>query len=494
MKLSRRNFMKKSVALSAFGLMGGRYSFAGKDDSNPRPPNLIIVFPDQMRGQALGFLNEDPVVTPNLDRFAKESLVLPQAVSNYPICSPFRAMLMTGMYPHANRVISNCMSKSEPFNCELQVSDRCWSDVLRDRGYGLAYIGKWHLDSPRAPYVDCKNNKRDMKWNEWCAPERRHGFDYWYAYGTYDYHLNPMYWRTDAKRDGFHFVDQWGPEHEADMAIDYIKNKKKKYRKEDQPFALVVSMNPPHTSYDQFPKKYLEPYQGKSSDDLIVRPNVDKSGETKMSKLALSQTKNYFANITGVDEQFGRILQALDECGLKEDTIVLFMSDHGNCLGTHNLVTKNNPFEESMRIPFIIRWPDKIEALQDDLLISVPDIYPTLLDLMGFRDEIPVTVKGVSHADLFLTGKGSRPSSQLYLKIPYENPAYGDRGVRTHIYKLIVTALPDQINKIQLYNLHTDPYEMLNIAESNQDLVDQLIKNELYPWLVKTNDPWIKNI
>ncbi len=403
-------------------------------------------------------------------------------------------MLMTGMYPHANRVIANCMSKSEPFNCELQVSDRCWSDVLKDNGYDLAYIGKWHLDSPREPYVDCKNNKGDMKWNEWCVPERRHGFDYWYAYGTYDYHLNPMYWRTNAKRDEFHFVDQWGPKHEADMAIDYIKNKENKYREEGQPFALVVSMNPPHTSYDQFPKKYLDPYQGKSSDDLIVRPNVDKSGETKMSKLALSQTKNYFANITGVDEQFGRILQAIDESGIREDTIVLFMSDHGNCLGTHNLVTKNNPFEESMRIPFIIRWPEKIKARHDDLLISVPDIYPTILGLMGFNSSVPASVKGVSHADLFLNEKGARPSSQLYLRIPYDNPGYGDRGVRTHKYKLIVTALPDQTKKILLYDLQSDPYELVNIAESNPNIVDQLVKNELYPWLVKTNDPWMGNI
>ena len=97
----------------------------------------------------------------------------------------------------------------------MQKSDRCWSDVLKDRGYSLGYVGKWHLDSPRSPYIECKNNRANTKWNEWCDPEQRHGFDYWYSYGTYDYHMTPMYWSTDSKREAFHFVKQWGLEHES---------------------------------------------------------------------------------------------------------------------------------------------------------------------------------------------------------------------------------------------------------------------------------------
>ena len=115
--------------------------------------------------------------------------------------------------------------------------------------------------------------------------------------------MTPMYWSTDARREAFHFVKQWEPEHEADLAIDCIRNKEGKHRRSNQPFALVVSMNPLHTPYDQFPKKYLEFYESKTSKDLFVHPNVDKSGKTRMSKLALSQTKNYFANVTSVDER-----------------------------------------------------------------------------------------------------------------------------------------------------------------------------------------------
>ena len=124
-------------------------------------PNLIFVFPDQMRGQAMGFLGEEPVRTPTLDRFATQGLVLDNVSATYPVCSPYRAMLMSGKYPFANRVVANCTSGTAPYGVELQEQDRCWSDILSDRGYSLGYIGKWHLDSPREPYVDTSNNHND---------------------------------------------------------------------------------------------------------------------------------------------------------------------------------------------------------------------------------------------------------------------------------------------------------------------------------------------
>ena len=186
-------------------------------------PNLIYVFPDQMRGQALGVMGQDPVITPHLDRFAAEGVNLTQAVSNYPVCSPYRAMCLTGQYPHANGVLANCNTNGAEHGYQLRESSRCWSDVLSDRGYSQGYIGKWHLDSPYRPYVDTSNNNEDFAWNEWTPPHRRHGFDFWYAYGTYDQHMRPMYWTTDAPRDKPTFVAQWGPEHEADQAIKYIK-------------------------------------------------------------------------------------------------------------------------------------------------------------------------------------------------------------------------------------------------------------------------------
>lgn len=108
-----------------------------------------------------------------------------------------------------------------------------------------------------ASFVDTYNNRGAVAWNEWCSPERRHGFEQWTAYGTYDNHLKPMYWNTEASREDFYYVDQWGPSYEADRAIDFIRTESKQ---SDHPFALVVSMNPPHTGYELVPDSFKQRY------------------------------------------------------------------------------------------------------------------------------------------------------------------------------------------------------------------------------------------
>ncbi len=455
-----------------------------------RHPNLVIVFPDQLRSQSLGYMGYEQVVTPNIDNFASQSLVITQAATNYPICSPTRAMFMSGKYPHANGVLSNCNSFSAPYGYELKADERTWSDVLKEKGYSMGYIGKWHLDNPYEPYVACANNEGEPKWNEWCPPDRRHGFDYWYAYGTYDYHLRPMYWTTKADRNAFHFADQWGPEHEAEMAIRYIKNKGDSIRKPDSPFAMVVSMNPPHMPYDAVPEKYKTIYKDTPLEDICKQENIPAIG-TKWGDYYRKNIKNYYAMITGVDDQFGRIMTALKEEGLEENTIVMFLSDHGNCLGMHDMISKNNYYEESMRVPFIIRWPGKINPKHDDLLLSIPDIYPTLLDLMGFPNDIPREVMGTNYASLFLTGEGERPTSQLYLKVLVGQPELGIRGVRNHSYTFAVTKREDGSEDLVLFDNHNDPYQINNIASSRPMIVSEMTK-ELVSLLRKTGDPWLE--
>jgi N-acetylglucosamine-6-sulfatase len=446
-----------------------------------------------MRAQAQGFMQADPVLTPVLDRFARESLVLNQAVSNYPVCSPFRAMLMTGKYPHSNGVLANCNTNGAEHGYELRTDETCWSDVLREKGYSLGYIGKWHLDSPHKPYVECYNNREDFAWNEWCPPARRHGFDAWYAYGTFDRHMNPMYWDSDAPRDGARWVEQWGPEHEADQAIRFLRNEGGSLRDPEQPFALVVSMNPPHMPYDQFPEKYLAGYSGKTVEELCRHPNIPPAGN-KWGDYYRKHIRGYLAMTTGVDEQFGRILTELETLGLEEDTIVLFTSDHGNCLGIHDQISKNNHYEESMRVPFLLRWPGKIRPRQDDLLLSSPDICPTLLALMGYAESTPQGVEGRSFADLILKDLGERPSSQLYLWVPYGQPAWGRRGVRTQRYTLMQSRLPDQPGAVVLHDNQADPFQLENAAGANPELVRRLQEQELIPWLERTRDPWLQNL
>ena len=135
--IDRREFLKRSALAGGLAALPPSAQALLADDrseSGSPPPNLLIVFPDQMRAHAQGFMNEDPAITPTLDAFSKESMVFTQAVSNYPVCSPFRAMFMTGKFPHSNGVLSNCNSHSAPHGYELAADARCWSDVLKARG------------------------------------------------------------------------------------------------------------------------------------------------------------------------------------------------------------------------------------------------------------------------------------------------------------------------------------------------------------------------
>mgnify|MGYP002241347504 CR=1 FL=1 len=212
---------------------------------------------DQFRGDAMGCIEKEPVQTPNLDRLASEGILFTDAVSSYPVSSPARAMLMTGMYPATNGVTGNCNSQNTPYGVELSKEAVCWSDVLKEEGYRTAYIGKWHLDAPYRPHVDTYNNKGEVAWNEWCPPERRHGFDKWIAYGTYDNHLKPMYWGYEIRTGGVLLRQPVGtslrgrPRHRVHP---YGRHKNR------PSFAMVVSMNPPHTGYELVPETYKRLY------------------------------------------------------------------------------------------------------------------------------------------------------------------------------------------------------------------------------------------
>jgi arylsulfatase A-like enzyme len=370
----------------------------------------------------------------------------------------------------------------------LRADERCWSDVLADQGYSLGYIGKWHLDAPHPPYVDTANNHGELKWNEWCPPSRRHRFDFWYAYGTYDYHTRPMYWSTDAARDGFHYVEQWGPEHEADLALAYLRNEGGSYRAPDQPFALAVSMNPPHMPYELVPERYIDLYQGAEIETWCDRPSIPPR-ETEWGSYYHEHIRNYYAMISGVDEQFGRILAGLEEGGLAENTIVVFTSDHGNSLGMHGERSKPNPYEECVRVPLMIRWPGQIAPRQEELLFSAPDVYPTLLDLMGFAARVPPEVEGVSHAAIVRGAEGPRPTAQLYLRVPPEHPWAGERGLRTLRYTLILDRDGEE-ERCVLYDRAEDPYQLQNVAGQQPGVV-QALRLELEARLRRTGDPWL---
>ena len=486
LNFDRRTFLKNTaLATTSFALTGCQTegeSVVSSQKSSKRP-NLVFVFPDQFRVQALGFMKQDPVITPNLDRFAVESRYFTNAVSNRPLCSPYRGMLLTGRWPHSTGITTNCNS-SVPNNY-LRQSECTLTDVLADNDYSVGYIGKWHLDTPqgvpRAPHW------RGSVWDSYTPPgPQRHGVDFWYSYGTDSRHLEPHYWIGDASEDEKTVVDEYSPEHESKVAVEYIKNTGGKYRNKNKPFTLFVAMNPPHPRYQDVPDKYREYYKGKTPDELLNRGNVEKGHEKSRKNVA-----DYFAAVTAVDMAFGKILQALDEAGLKENTIVVFSADHGEMMGSHGRMQKVVPYEESFRIPLIIRWPGKIPTGPDDLHINVPDYMPTLLSLVGLKEHIPSQVEGTDCSAALLGGEMTRPESTFYLCDTdlHDKDIDVKRGVRTGRYTFVVELLEDGSFEKILYDNHNDPYQMTSVADENPEIVARL-SMELKNWLTKTRDPY----
>lgn len=450
----------------------------------PPRPNLVFVFPDQYRAQAMGFLGEDPVLTPHLDRFAAESLHLPNAAANHPLCSPYRAMLMTGKYPFANRVLCNCCSAFTKFGFYLRESERCFSDGLRDAGYSLGYVGKWHLDPPDAPDVD---DWRHAVWDAYTPPgPRRHGFDFWHSYGAMNNHLNPHYWIGSAREEEKQTFKEWSPEHEANVSIDYLRNRDGKQRADGRPFALFVSMNPPHPPYQLVPEKYTQMYAGKTHQNLLNRPNVRLNGEGAMAK---DVVRDYFAAITGVDEQFGRILRCLKEEGLEDNTIVVFTADHGEMMGSQGRMYKNLWYEESLLVPFLIRWPGRIRPGRDDLHLGAPDLMPTLMNLMGCGAQVSAGIEGSDYSAAMLGNPVHRPSSAFYMNpIPHRTDL-GARGVRTHRCTFVIERDENGGERTILHDNQADRFQLKDIAAENPGAVKELTR-ELTHWLERTGDPW----
>ena len=455
-----------------------------------RRPNLVYVFPDQFRQQAIGCMGQDPVVTPNLDRFGSESVIFTNAVSNYPVCSPHRGMLFTGKYPHSNGVTTNCNSKTGKYGVFLKDSEICFSDILHDAGYSQGYIGKYHLNTPlEANYKYTEGKRGDgVAWDAYTPPGRaRHGFDFWHSYGCCDQHLHPHYWEGNAKVNERIDVNEWSVKHETDVAVEYIHNRDGKYRNPDAPFSLFVAHNPPHTPFQQVPARYLETYAGKTNLELLNRPNVKLEGTGAQ---AAEHVKNYFAAVTGIDENFGRILAALDEEGLAENSIVIFSADHGEMMGSHGLMHKDVWYDESLLIPFIMRFPGVLKPRRDDLLLSVPDIMPSLLHIMGLGESIPACIEGTDLADTITGEDGFRPESALYLNMHPPWLEGGRRGLRTHRYTLAIERKRDGKEIRVLYDNLEDPYQMRNIASDKPAVVNDLM-SKLEEWLEKTNDPWL---
>lgn len=473
-------------------------------------PNVIYIFPDQMRNHAMGFWNEpgfreavnftaDPVHTPNLNRFAKQSAVLTSAMSNFPVSSPHRGMLLTGMFSENSGVPLNCNS-TRPIS-SLREDATCISDVFSQAGYNCAYLGKLHVDYPTPNDPANPGNYVEEKrpvWDAYTPPERRHGFDYWYSYGTFDVHKHPHYWDTQGIR---HDIHEWSPNHEADKAISYLRNEGN-VRDPKKPFFMMISFNPPHSPYQSTEDCLEEDYNRYKDiplDELLIRPNADKTMEKAKC------TPYYFASVTGVDRAFGRILAELEKLDLDKNTIVVFSSDHGETMCSQGVQDpKNSPYAESMNTPFLVRYPEKITPkIDQELILSTPDIMPTLLGLCGLENRIPTSVEGRNYAGRFLDNDHSTPLREgaLYIRnvdgTKDENGQVTSyfpvaRGIKTHQYTMAITLnkKTKQVKEVLLFDDLKDPYQLNNLPwEEHKELVAELCK-KMVPLLKEADDPW----
>ncbi|WP_104088926.1 sulfatase [Arthrobacter sp. GMC3] len=440
-------------------------------------PNLLFIVADQFRAMCLE-PGGDPVSTPFLDALAADGVSLAHAVSNYPVCSPHRAMMMSGQYPNMNGVTHNVNSETAQRGVGLRPDAPSWARVLRDAGYDTGYIGKWHLEAPvPEDAIHGAGVLGDGRyWDAYSPLDRRHGFDYWYSYGCCDRHLKPHYWTGDAGRHQRINVTGWSAAHETDVALDYLTHEVARSEAESvaRPFALAVSYNPPHQPFHELPPDHDSSYQRLPPEELLNRPNVDMDSEVAREAAAIAPL--YYAAVTAIDHQVGRLLTALDDLDLTGNTLVVFTSDHGQQMGSHGQLYKNVPFEESMRIPFVLRFPGRLRsaARAAGIGLSSVDIAPTLLGLLGLGARVPASMQGrdVSASLLLPTHPAAAPPdppvappSSLYFYYPRDADDVSIRGLRTAASKFVARFRPMKELSISLYDLVNDPFEQFNIAD-----------------------------
>ena len=322
-------------------------------------PNILFVFADQWRAAATGFAGNMQVCTPNLDRLAGQSVVFDTAVANCPVCTPYRASLLTGRYPLSTGMFVN--------DIRLGTDEVSIAHVLGDAGYQRAYIGKWHLDGPRRGGFTPPGPRRQGFDDFWAVAECTH--DYWHS----------LYYRDTPE---VRYWEGYDATAQTSLAIEYLRNANGE-RESGRPFCLFLSWGPPHTPYCTAPEEFRAMYP---PEENVPRPNCV---EPKLDEIA-----GYYAHIAALDREMGRLLAALDELDLARDTIFVFTSDHGDMLHSHGRQRKQHPWDESIRVPFLLRWPGRHKT--GDHIgepFNVVDIMPTLLRLAGC--DVPDTVEGM---------------------------------------------------------------------------------------------------
>ena len=405
------------------------------------------------------------VIAPNLDRFRRQNFSMECCLSNYPLCSPHRGILMTGVWPYQNGVIKNWI--------ELETRYQSLGQTFDAAGYHTAYVGKWHLAGPGFD-------------KQFVPPgPHRQGFQDWHVWGAVDQHMDKSF-TFDPNTGAVIHPMGYNATLQTDQAVDILKQR----QGSDKPWMMIVSWHPPHFPLDDAPPADEATYKDKK---LTLRPNVapghGKGALVSEETLQIAQ-RGYYAHITAIDREFGRLLKTLDETGQADNTIVVFTSDHGEMMGSHGRMHKRAPHEESIRVPFFVRYPGVTRPGSSSVLFSSIDLYPTVCGLAGL--EIPPHCEG-SDFSAILRGKPGPSPDHVFLMNDGGGLDEGDeglppprwRGIRTrsHTYAVALNGrwllFDNQHDPLQQNNLIDDPAHAPMIAA-----FDKLIQD----WLTHSSD------
>jgi len=445
---------------------------------NRKQPNLIYVFADQLRYQSCGFAGDTKAITPNIDRLAAESINFVNTTSSHPMCAPYRASLFTGKYSSSTGMVINELRINPDHHDAL-------GQVLTKGGYTTYYIGKWHLYANQLGHHDEPKNSFTPR-----GPHRL-GFDgYWAAYGFHHTYWDQFYHEENSEPIT---ISGYEPNGQTDLAIGKLGEASNA----DEPFALFLSLGTPHDPWgpDNVPADYLAMF---ADEEFHIPPNYkpqnDPHGDHWASLNAEQRAdltewmRVYYAMTTNLDWNVGRLLDAVDELGLRENTIVIFTSDHGEMFGAQGRRAKNIFYDEAVRVPFLLRWPEQTPAgTTSDLCLNSPDIMPTLLGLLNLP--IPHGVEGMdlSHAALGQPGPGSDAAllQGMGATAIWED-GHEWRGLRGKQYTY-ATYLVDSSEL--LFDNVADPYQMHNLVDDPDHTATlQAFRAQLRDRLAAIND------
>ena len=439
-----------------------------------KKPNFLFILVDDQPYDAVGFSNRYPFLkTPNIDKLAKEGVNIENFFVTQSICSPSRASFLTGTYPHIHGVNQNNKHVDPDWQNYAP-----YSAHLQNSGYETAHIGKIHMA--------WKRGKEHI----------RPGFDYWFSFIGQGQYFDPKVNDNgvEMKLEGY-MTDIL-----TDKTIDWLKNK----RDPNKPFSLNLWHKAVHERHLPAPR-----HKNLYKNEDLPTPPYDTHKETFKGKPEWLRRKTYgfkwnendkipdelpeitwpinkqkymqlLRSLIAVDESLGQVIKTLDEMGELENTVIIYSSDNGYFMGEHTFLDKRLAYENSMRVPMIIRYPKLItkNSIVKEQCLNI-DIAPTILDLAGVKK--PSYMQGESMVKL-VSGKKDKSWRKSMLFEYYVDDAWPYAGpnqvaVRTNKYKLIDNFLEDDID--ELYDLVNDPGEMKNlINDDNYNNVEKELREE----------------